>query len=802
VWLQTRSLDLSDEEGWKVFDINAVLGTATVVSFLIRYEKGPGTLWIDDFFLDVIDWGSDVVPPNPPTNFVASRQTPNSVKLSWQNPAPASDGDLPCLYKIYRSTNRNVEAIDQNLVAEVGVLSEQWFDYTVLDNVRYYYKIVGFDKKWNFAESNEAVSSEQIRYGKNLIKNGGFENWIDEFTPDEWIITGRDGSIVRDSQIKHDGNYSLRIDNLQATEYNYVSQWFGLEANKEYVLHGWIKGDGVVLGAPNSQGAKAYITVGEGSKLYSGTFDWQEIRTSFTLNSAASCGFLLYLNKSKGTVWFDEIGLYDYIDGIIPESPIGFQAERINGTNKVKLTWAPSPEAPDGDLAEKYLIYRGISSGPLEYKGEVIAKDTNNFWVDGDASWNKEFSYSIIAVDKAGNRSEPCVYSVDKMGSLKGRIISEDDFAPLEGVTIKLEELDISTDSNADGEFEFLSLNPGNYHITINKPFYQIRSNILVVVTDSEDTEPTDYSLRLDNIKPNKPRSLNADGDLYVGLIRLEWLEPIEASDGETASSYNIYRATSENIQRIPEQKIATVTELFFNDIIEPKLYGTTFYYIVESIDGAENISEESSDIAFATVKAPPKPVLVSPKNRELFVDNSPIFAWEYQDSPDELVGFTIELSTDLYFQKAEEEECGDVLSFTWEKELKQGLWYWRIRALFDTGVKSKWSEVGSFVITNLEDNTSLMPYVNIIPAVFRNDSVAICYLLTKDARVELNIFNIGGKLIETFSLPREAGYNELFWGGKDKRGVEVPNGLYLIQLNVGEGKEVIRIMKKLVVFR
>ncbi|MBN1898569.1 MAG: hypothetical protein JW827_07300 [Spirochaetes bacterium] len=81
------------------------------------------------------------------------------------------------------------------------------------------------------------------------------------------------------------------------------------------------------------------------------------------------------------------------------------------------------------------------------------------------------------------------------------------------------------------------------------------------------------------------------------------------------------------------------------------------------------------------------------------------------------------------------------------------------------------------------------------------NDSVAIRYLLSKDARVTARIYHIEGKLISTLqdNASLTGGYQSLEWLGTDDRGVKQHSGLYLIHIKAKSMG--ISIVKKIPVF-
>ncbi|MDI6903321.1 MAG: DNRLRE domain-containing protein [Methanocellales archaeon] len=96
----------------------------------------------------------------------------------------------------------------------------------------------------------------------------------------------------------------------------------------------------------------------------------------------------------------------------------------------------------------------------------------------------------------------------------------------------------------------------------------------------------------VDTIAPNAPTSLTATA-LITGDIDLSWTAPTAASDGDIASSYNVYRDTISNpATRALLQSGVTTTTWTDTTVVE----GTTYYYVVTAVDDAGNEGAESNE--------------------------------------------------------------------------------------------------------------------------------------------------------------------------------------------------------------
>jgi hypothetical protein len=87
------------------------------------------------------------------------------------------------------------------------------------------------------------------------------------------------------------------------------------------------------------------------------------------------------------------------IDIIAPAAPSGVAA--LGGPDGVEVSWSPSTEP---DLAT-YRVYRETPGGPRERVGEVAPPETS--WHDGAAAPGARYTYTVTALDRAGNESKP-----------------------------------------------------------------------------------------------------------------------------------------------------------------------------------------------------------------------------------------------------------------------------------------------------------------------------------------------------------------------------------------------------------
>jgi len=780
------------------------------VSVQVGYVQG--TIWIDDIWLKVEE-PDDTVDPLPPNSLWANRVAVDKVELSWYPPQEASDGDLPVLYKVYRSEVRDFEPSDDNFITDVPIQKEKivWTDETAEPGKRYYYIVLSMDKVGNTAASSVAVANEVPRMSENLLLNGSFEEWEDGF-PKHW--RGRkDGIHEADPIDKVDGEFSVKITNTELSHYTSIYQDIKVKKNTDYVLVGWVKSENVVVGQ-GGMGGKVLILKPGGSThanyppKFAGNNPWHHVWFPFNSGEYENLQVMLYLHQSSGSIWFDNFYVYEYIDGTPPETPENFTANRINGTNKAELSWQRPQAAPDGDLPVNYRIYWGTEPNiPLTTENMLIElPSTVLSWVHEGAPFNKIY-YVLTAVDKAGNESDPTpIVSIPKTGSLQGRIVAAADSSPLHGAEILIEELNLTYYTDSDGFFIIEGLLSQNYSLVIRMRQYK-REKVTYSLAEGEDKDLGIIELEWYDTPPKAPSVINADGESHVGLIKLTWEIPQQDDPDNIVELYNIYRSEDSNVKREPSYFVASVTEPVYKDIRPEADYGKTLYYVVEAVNEAGIPSVEASEVAFAVVKAPPVPQPISPINGSLVLDSGPEFSWtEVVDT--DLVGYVLEISSDPSFsgKNTFSEDC-PATSYQWPELLAQRKWFWRVRAKFDSGnaeVLSSWSEIGEFVQINTEEANELIPFFNIYPRALASGEVEINYLLTTGANVKLQVYNLGGKLVTTLhSGFREAGQQSILWPGVDVKGRQLPNGLYFILLQAeGAENERMKAVRKLVIIR
>jgi BppA domain 1 len=102
------------------------------------------------------------------------------------------------------------------------------------------------------------------------------------------------------------------------SEYSSISQSVPVKPNTVYTATAWIKGKDIVPKAKKGC-AMARLYIGKpkpGGTLKStpsmkGTFDWKQVTVTFETGDYDRISFLVYLHKSTGTLWVDDVSLVE-----------------------------------------------------------------------------------------------------------------------------------------------------------------------------------------------------------------------------------------------------------------------------------------------------------------------------------------------------------------------------------------------------------------------------------------------------------------------------------------------------------
>ena len=102
----------------------------TRVIYRSTYNTGIGDLYLFSTVAQNAD-PDDKTPPNPPVGLRTNERTFDSIELTWQQPSPAGDGDLPIYYRVYRGDAFLANIFDTRFL-DVGLEESSEFVYQVL----------------------------------------------------------------------------------------------------------------------------------------------------------------------------------------------------------------------------------------------------------------------------------------------------------------------------------------------------------------------------------------------------------------------------------------------------------------------------------------------------------------------------------------------------------------------------------------------------------------------------------------------------------------------------------------------
>ena len=182
----------------------------------------------------------------------------------------------------------------------------------------------------------------------NLLPNPGFETWVAATQQANWpaVPDGMlqdynptvsayeqdhdknfavQGTIAKDTTIKHGGEAALRLENGLPTDITDVnSKLFAVEPSTIYKLTVWMRGEKIVANPQDGAGAFLwYHTVPTNDRWKdiswgadetvtprTGTFDWTQVSWRIETNDKAHfMDIVLQLRRASGKVWYDDAEL-------------------------------------------------------------------------------------------------------------------------------------------------------------------------------------------------------------------------------------------------------------------------------------------------------------------------------------------------------------------------------------------------------------------------------------------------------------------------------------------------------------
>jgi uncharacterized protein (TIGR03790 family) len=190
--------------------------------------------------------------------------------------------------------------------------------------------------------------SNDGHYLTNAVLNLGFENDANaDGVPDNWYFVDESGigSCSRNDTEFRNGAWSVRISRSAVSDNaSYVAQNFTLKPDTRYYATGYANLSGVSSDMGAHLQIRAYDSLGNIVKYYNGstrtgtTNSWVSLSQVHyeSLEGITNISLVVALSKSSGTVFFDDIGLYEikphnnWIPGALAETYVSTGGRSFN----------------------------------------------------------------------------------------------------------------------------------------------------------------------------------------------------------------------------------------------------------------------------------------------------------------------------------------------------------------------------------------------------------------------------------------------------------------------------------------
>ena len=129
--------------------------------------------------------------------------------------------------------------------------------------------------------------------------------------------------------------------------------------------------------------------------------------------------------------------------------------------------------------------------------------------------------------------------------------------------------------------------------------------------------------------------------------------------------------------------------------------------------------------------------------------------------------------------------------SFT-DDEVQTGItWYYWLQVVEMDGTNFFHGPVNVFLNDSINENNPVIPNTTTLNCIFPNPfnpSATISYSLDKSSHVNIQVYNLRGKLVRNvYSGTKDSGLHYLPWDGTDENGKECPSGVYLFKLKTSD---------------
>jgi len=338
----------------------------------------------------------------------------NVMVLSWTNP----DSETLDRISLYEFKENDWVLIDDGISAGA---SETIVHKLTGVSGTHQYKIV-----YSFSDSEEVTyylggssgGAETETYGGWTFNHRGRQSKINGQN-----IAYCPGRIYIDTEVSYDGSASLKMtsnidrnkydsdhpDSMRNDVYLQALHEHNMELGKTYEISYWVKTENVKKHPVAGVGPKFNLGVNKNHGGIVGTYDWQEIKYTYTHSSASNVNTDIQWNDWGDGFWVDNIEIYE----------IDENGNRVTGENIFNegdfenlvsnectaiTSFTAEPGVNDimlnietGNMDYRFLkLYENVS-GEWEYRGE-IARGINNLKITG-LEMGTEYSYRVIPLN-------------------------------------------------------------------------------------------------------------------------------------------------------------------------------------------------------------------------------------------------------------------------------------------------------------------------------------------------------------------------------------------------------------------
>lgn len=536
-------------------------------------------------------------------------------------------------------------------------------------------------------------------------------------------------------------------------------------------LNNWSQvGEDLVLSGALVPNVSSFIVVNGSLIIYENQFSFYLRRYRLTDGLFEEEWVYAYPKKDYYAISYDYVHNHLYFSSFTPAGQYSPGFFKYAGTYKDALGWLMSQ--PIGPAVSWEMLQYDIDNfgASGEFKATLLGKNNNSGQWDSlateieelfpldtlDASVYDYIRFKVDLVDSSFGASEPL-----KFKSLKVNYTS-------------LPELVISPDEYSFSADTLLHGNPVEMRLNVRNVGYNDADSLkLFVHLNNSDTA---YFTRTVSVKKDSLYTLNetliTDKLLYTSPVSEIKLKVI-----------------AEN----KEQEFYT-----FNNIVENQ-----FYILRDSIKPVLSVTFDGQEIFDGDIISSKPEIVIK------LTDNSPLpltenlftLIYTVNDSfPRQLTGAGDNL--EFSYIPAPNSEA----TFIWKPVLSDGRHELKILAKDSSGNYYFDSTVYSriFYVFNKTDLKEVYNY----PNPFKDDTYFTFQLRGFEAEtaenIQIKVFTIAGRLIRDFTVPASqlrAGFNKIYWDGRDQDGDLIANGLYLYKVIArlnGETKTVTQKLAKL----